>query len=103
MAERRVNFQIARRFVPLKSLIFLDESGAQSNLTRLYGRAPKDQRCLDHTPHGHWKNTTMLSAIRLDGVIREATITVDAAIDGSTFTTYVEDCLAPVLRRGDVA
>ena len=45
----------------------------------------------------------MLSAIRLDGVIREATITIDAAIDGSIFTTYVEDCLAPVLRRGDVA
>jgi len=38
-------------------------------MTRLYGRAPAGERRADHTPHGHWKTMTMLSAIRLDGVM----------------------------------
>ncbi len=46
-------------------------------MTRLYGRSPIGTRCVDRTPHGHWKTTTMLSAIRLDGVIRDATVIFD--------------------------
>jgi hypothetical protein len=53
VAARRLNFTIAHRFVPPSSLVFLDESGAQSNLTRRYGRASGGQRCIDRTPHGH--------------------------------------------------
>ena len=102
VVERRRNFAIARRFVPLDSLVFLDESGAQSDMTRLYGRAPVGQRCHDHTPHGHWKTTTLLSAIRLDGVIEEATVIVDGPMNADTFEAYTEYCLAPSLREGDV-
>lgn len=50
---RRLNFCIARRFALSKQLVFLDESGAKTNMTRLYGRAAKGQRCVDHTPYGH--------------------------------------------------
>lgn len=102
MVERRRNFTIARRFVPLESLVFLDESGAQSNMTRLYGRAPRGERCIDHTPHGRWKTTTLLSAIRLDGVIQSATVQIDGPINTDTFTAYTEQFLAPSLRHGDV-
>lgn len=93
---------IARRFAPLQTLVFLDESGAQSNMTRLVGRAPIGERCVGHTPHGHWKTTTLLSAIRFDGVIEQATVIIDGPINSETFALYAEQCLAPALRSGDV-
>lgn len=102
MAERRRNFAIASRFVGPEQLIFLDESGAQTGMTRLYGRAPVGERCVDHTPHGHWKTMTMLSAIRMDGVIQEATMVYDGPMNRDTFVDYVEHRLVPTLRPGDV-
>jgi len=102
VVERRRNFTIARRFVPLSSLVFLDESGAKTNMTRLYGRAPVGERCVDRTPHGHWKTMTMVSAIRLDGVIEDATMIFDGPMNAATFLEYTRQCLCPSLRAGDV-
>ncbi len=93
---------IARRFVDPGSFVFLDESGAKTNMTRLYGRSPIGERCVDHTPDGHWKTMTMLSAIRLDGVIQDATVVVDGPMDAATFLAYTQQFLAPSLRPGDV-
>lgn len=102
VVERRRNFTIARRFVDPEAFVFLDESGAQSNLTRLYGRAMGGERCVDRTPHGHWKTTTLVSALRLDGVIADATVLIDGAMNTATFIAYTEQYLAPSLRPGDV-
>ena len=102
VAQKRLNFMIARRFVEPDRFVFLDESGAQSNMTRLYGRSPIGTRCNDFTSHGHWKTTTLLSAIRSAGVIRDATVIVDGPMDGPTFLAYTEQCLAPSLRSGDL-
>ena len=102
MINKRQNDQVARRFVDPASFVFLDESGAQSNMTRRYGRAPVGQRCNDYTAHGHWKTTTLLSAIRLDGILEQATVIYDGAMNRPTFEGYVEQCLAPSLRPGDV-
>ena len=102
MIERRHNFTIARRFAEPDRFVFLDESGAQTNMTRLYGRAPIGQRCVDRTPHGHWKTMTMLSAIRLDGVIQDATVVFDGPMNAATFLAYTQQCLAPTLRPGDL-
>lgn len=101
MAARRLSFAIARRFVPLGSLVFLDESGVMAGMTRLYGRAPAGERCVDRTPHGHWKTLTTLSAIRVGGVVREATAVFDGAMNAPTFLAYVEQMLAvaPAGRR----
>lgn len=71
-------------------------------MTRLYGRSMKGTRCNDHTPNGHWKTMTLLSAIRSDEVIQDATIVSDGAMDGDTFLNYVEKCLVPSLRCGDI-
>ncbi len=71
-------------------------------MTRLYGRAPVGQRCHYAAPHGHWKTTTMLSAIRSTGVIRDASIVFDGATDAMVFRSYVEQCLAPSLKAGDI-
>jgi len=53
VAERRCNYTIATRFVDPGSFVFLDETGAKTNMTRLYGRAPGGERCVDDTPSGH--------------------------------------------------
>lgn len=102
VVQRRRNFTIARRFADPASFVCLDESGVASNLTRRYGRSPVGSRCVDHTPHGHWKTTTLLSAIRTGGVIEDATLLVDGPMNAATFAGYVTRCLAPALRPGDI-
>ena len=80
-------------------LIFLDESGAKTNLTRLRGRAPKGQRVHSRAPQGHWQTTTMISSIRLDGTT--ACMALEGATDTESFRAYVQAVLAPTLRPGD--
>ena len=79
---------------------FLDESGALTNLVRTYGRSDCGQRCVDDAPQGHWKIMTAVAAVRLDGLV--APFTIDAAMDGEIFITYVQQVLVPTLRSGDV-
>ena len=81
-------------------MIFLDESGAKTNLTRLCGRAPKGQRVHAKTPQGHWNTTTILGSIRLDG--STACLTIAGAVDTEVFQAYVRHVLCPTLRPGDV-
>ena len=102
VVERRKNFTIARRFVDPGSLVFLDESSAKTNMTRLYGWSPVGGRCIDCTQDSRWKTMTMLSAIRLDGVMQDATVLLDGPMNSNTFLTYTQQCLAPSLRPGDV-
>lgn len=71
-------------------------------MTRRYGRAAIGERCIDHIPHGHWKTTTLLSALRLSGVVRSATVIYDGPMNRETFEGYVEQYLAPSLQPGDV-
>lgn len=85
-----------------ENLIFLDESGAKTNMIRRYAWAPKNQRAIDLTSHGHWKTTTMLSAIRLGGVIKEASILTDGPMNSATFIDYITHCLVRTLKPGDV-
>lgn len=80
--------------------MFVDESGAKTNMTRLYGWGPRDQRVVDRTPHGHWKTCTMLAAVRLQGPLAAATI--DAAVDAESFIVWTRQVLVPCLRVGDV-
>ena len=86
--------------VNLRRWVFLDESGAKTNMTRLYGRSFDGQRLVDSTPHGHWCTTTLLSAIRIDGAL--AAVTVEGATDADVFATYVQQVLVPGLQAGDI-
>lgn len=69
-------------------------------MTRLRGRAPRGQRLIDKTPHGHWKTTTLIAALGIEG-IRCSTV-VDGAVNGDIFESFVEQVLVPELRPGDV-
>jgi transposase len=81
-------------------LVFLDETWAATNMVRRYGRAPRGQRVLDAVPHGHWRTTTVIAALRAEGVV--APLVFDGAIDGQSFLAYAEQFPAPALRPGDV-
>jgi transposase len=81
-------------------LVFIDESGAKTNMTRLYGRAMAGQRAVDESPAGHWCTTTMISSVRLDG--STACMVVDGATTQDIFEAYVEQILLPTLRAGDI-
>jgi len=69
-------------------------------MTRLYGREERGKRLVYKVPHGHWKTSTFVAGLRHDRVT--APFLVDGPMDGATFRLYVEDVLAPTLRRGDI-
>jgi transposase len=69
-------------------------------MARLYGRAPRGQRLRAGVPHGHWKVTTFVGALRLTGMT--APMVLDGPMTGAWFLAYVEQVLAPTLRPGDV-
>ena len=81
-------------------LVFIDETWASTNMTPTRGRAPKGERLVSAVPHGHWKTTTFIGALRTDGLTAPAVF--DCAINGETFLAYVKQSLVPTLRRGDV-
>jgi DDE superfamily endonuclease len=83
-------------------LVFVDESGASTAMDRTHGRAPSGVRGDGPVPHGHWKLTTLTAAVRLDGVPASACLAFDGATDSARFATYVERCLVPALRPGDI-
>ena len=69
-------------------------------MARMYGRAPRGQRCRAPIPHGHWKTTTLVGGLTIDGVV--APMTIDGAMTGQAFLAYVEQVLAPILKPGDI-
>jgi transposase len=81
-------------------LIFIDETSASTKMGRLYGRAPKGERCLAAVPHGHWKTTTFTAGLRIGGLA--APFVLDGPMDGDAFRAYVAQVLAPELTPGDV-
>lgn len=84
----------------MKRLKFIDETGLNLALTRLYGRAPKGERVMDKVPRNYGPNVTLLAALGVEGV--SAAMTVEGATDGSVFRVYVEQGLAPTLKAGDI-
>jgi transposase len=98
--QQRENWQEFQVGVEQNKLVFLDESGVKTNMTRLYGRATKGSRCHDKTPDGRWETVTILSSIRLDG--ETESIMFDGAVDRKMFDAYIEEILIPTLRPGDI-
>ena len=98
--KRREEFLAHIASIPAEKLIFLDESGVTTRMTRLWGRAPKGQRIHEATPQGRWQVLTTLGAMSQRGI--EAAMTIASPTDGDVFTTYVQQVLSPKLQAGDV-
>ncbi len=91
---------MAARF-EARRLVFIDESGFQTSMTRLRARAPRGERAYARVPRNRGKNQTLIASITLEGGMGEA-IAIEGATDAELFETYVEEFLAPTLRAGQV-
>jgi transposase len=98
--EKRRLWKELQKQWPADQLVFLDESCAKTNMTRLRGRALQGRRLHDHAPGGQWHTTTMLGSIRLDG--ETACMVIEGAANSAIFREYVRRVLAPTLRPGDI-
>ena len=97
--EKRREFREEMADIDPHRLVFVDECGANTSMTRTYGRAPVGQRVYTDTP-GHWDAITLTCGLRLSGVT--AALAFPGATNQAMFETYVEDVLAPELKPGDV-
>ena len=91
---------LASRF-DTRRIVFVDESGFNTSMTRLRARAPKGKRAYGKVPRNRGKNTTLMAAITLEGAMGES-MTVEGATDAEAFEAYVEHFLAPSLCKGQV-
>jgi len=81
-------------------LVFIDETGTTTKMTRLRGRARRGKRLRATAPFGHWKTETFIAGLRQDGLV--APFVIDRPMNRKIFETYIETQLAPTLAPGDV-
>ena len=86
--------------LPAAKLVFVDESGANTQMTRRYGRSPVGERLVGSVPQGHYQTTTLVAAVRLKGA--QAPCLFEGAMDGEMFLAWVKEGLAPELESGDI-
>ena len=91
---------LASRF-DARRLVFVDESGFHTSMTRLRARAPKGKRAYGKVPRNRGKNTTLIASITLEGGMGES-MSIEGATDSEAFEAYVEHFLTPSLCEGQV-
>ncbi|MFB8828827.1 IS630 family transposase [Azotobacter sp. CWF10] len=84
----------------MRRMVFLDETWASTNMSPSRGRSPRGRRCPGQVPHGHWKTTTFVCALRSDGLV--APLVLDGPINGQAFRAWIEPALAPTQGAGDI-
>jgi len=100
VAQKRKRWAQDQSGLDIDQLVFIDESGAKTNMTRLRGRALGGRRVVDTVPCGHWNSTTMLGSLRWDG--STTCMMIEGGTTGEVFREYVRQVLAPSLRPGDI-
>ena len=100
MAAERAAWKASQPEIDIHRLVFIDETGASTKMARRYGRSPYGQRCVAAIPHGHWKTTTFVGALRTTGMT--APMVLDGPMDGLAFEAYVTQVLVPTLEPGDI-
>lgn len=83
-----------------RRLLFVDESCAKTNMTRLYGRAPRGVRVHESVPCRRWETTTIIAAVGRNGP--QAPWVLDGPMDGAAFAVWAAQVLAPTLEAGDI-
>ena len=100
MAEQRSHWHERLAAGSSTRLVFVEESGANTKMTRLYGRCPVGKRLTASVPHGHYQTSTLIAAVRLSGAC--APCLFDGPMDGEMFLAWVQHGLASTLRPRDV-
>ncbi len=100
MAAHRSLWRTWQRYMDPANFVFLDETGASTNMVRRCGWAPRGERLVDAAPYGHWRTTIFIAGLRSTGII--APLVLDGPMSGDAFRAYVEQFLAPALTAGDV-
>ena len=100
MAAAREIWRANQDRLRIDRLVFIDETWAKTNMTRVRGRTLRGQRLVASVPHGHWKTTTFIGALRSVGLTAPAVF--DGAINAMSFRAYVEQILVPTLKPGDI-
>jgi len=100
VALQRADWHHCQVEIDPQRLVFVDETGLKTNLTRLRGWAPGGQRLVESIPGGHWQTNTLVHAVALDGT--RAAMILDGPMDGVCFTGFCQHFLAPTLRPGDL-
>ena len=96
----RARWAKAKSKVAHRRLLFIDESSAKTNMTRLYGRGPRGARVYDRVPCGRWETTTIIAAVGRNGP--QAPWVIEGPMDGAAFSVWAEHVLAPTLESGDI-
>lgn len=99
MAEKRAHWHEQLAGIASRRLVFIDESGANTQMTRWRGRAPEGRRLVATVPQGHYQTSTLIAALGLAGV--RAPWLFEGPMDGEMFLAWVRQGLVPVLHRGD--
>ena len=81
-------------------LVFIDETGTTTKMTRLRGRSPRGTRLEADAPFGHWKTQTFIAGLRCNELT--APWVLDGPMNRAAFDVYVETQLAPTLKPGDI-
>ena len=100
VAAARQEWRAGQAGLNPERLVFIDETGAATNMARRYGRCPRGQRLVSSVPWGHWKTTTFVAALRVDRVT--APCVLDGPMDGDSFRAYIEQSVVPTLRQDDI-
>ena len=100
MVRRRAQWKKYQGRLDPTRLVFIDETWAKTNMTRTHGRNRRGARLVAHVPQGRWRTLTFLAALRCDRI--DAPCVIDGPINGQSFLAYVEQVLAPTLRKGDI-
>ncbi len=100
MAAARLRWRQGQGGLDPNRLVFIDETWAKTNMARTHGRCRRGKRLIGRVPGGHWKTTTFVAALRCDAIA--APFVIDRPINATIFRAYVEQCLAPTLRPGDI-
>jgi len=100
VVEQRSHWHERLAAVPSARLVFVDESGANTKMTRLYGRSPVGERLVTQVPQGHYQTSTLIAAVRLRGPC--APWLFEGAMDGEMFLAWVRQGLGPALQPNDL-
>jgi transposase len=96
----RLHYRDLSAALDLRRVKFIDESGINIAMTRLYGRAPRGERALGSAPQNYGPNVTILGALSCTGL--GAVLTLEGATAADVFRAYVREVLCPTLREGDI-